>query len=72
MLNWVTLEVTVEVRNAFESKESLEQKQRSLNRQYKALMKQSEADPVPPDLHPRLSRLRNEINNVDKALKAFR
>lgn len=54
-----------------ETRESLEQKQRNLNRRYKALIKHSEANLALHHIEVRLSRLRREINIVDSALKRF-
>jgi hypothetical protein len=55
-----------------ETKESLERKQQALNRAYVQLMKEGQGKPIDPARENHLARLREEINVVDKALKAFK
>jgi hypothetical protein len=55
-----------------ETKESLEQKQRTLDRLYMSLIRESRRKPKPGDVEARLSRLRDEIYAVYKELKGFK
>jgi len=61
-----------QVNKLHETRESLEQEQRTLNRKYMELLAESQRKPPSPEIEAGLSRLRDEINGVDKALKAIK